>query len=90
MPMVYVPNAGDVIVFNQKKGILVRSVMFDCLSFFTIDDDGNVSPDENSQNKNPKHFKTANMMAPEIIVSDKFAIALNAIKQIPSAVSPLI
>lgn len=89
MPMVYIPNAGDVVVFNKKKGILVRSILFNHLSFLTVDNNGKVTPDPRAQNKEANFFNDALLIDSDEELTKNFVIAVNAIKSVPAAVAPL-
>lgn len=89
MPMVYIPNAGDVVVFNKKKGILVRSLRYNCLSFLVVDNTGKVTKESKFQNREQNFFNTATPLSSDEDVSKSFAIAVNAIKSVNSAVAPL-
>lgn len=89
MPMVYIPNAGDVVSLNKKKGILVRSLRFNCLSFLVVDNAGKTTPDPRAQNREPGFFNTAILLSSDEEISKGFVIAINTIKSVPSAVAPL-
>ena len=90
MPMVYMPNAGDIVTFNKKRGVLVRSMSFDCLSFMAIDGNGHVTAEKFSQNKSRDYFNTAIPITSDEDLPKNFVIAVNAIKAIPAAVTPLL
>ncbi len=89
MPMVYMPNAGDVVIFLRKRGILVRSLRYNCLSFLAIDNAGKVTADSKHQNRERNFFNSAVPLSSNEDVSKAFAVAVNAIKAVPAAATPL-
>lgn len=79
MPMVYEPGPGDLINFQDKKGMLVKAWATDCLTFIVINDNGETYPLPGAMNQELDHFKDAVVIDTKLSQTKIFKAVANAI-----------